>query len=107
MLQGEALLSLTDRKRSLLLPALRTRVFGTPYHILESFPDYRTLSNSFFFFLLRGNNSIAVLEGEIFASSNKPELRDPERLRPLMEVAKPVLSEIGLEFRFLSLNSFI
>ena len=50
MLQGEALLSLTDRKRSLLLPALRTRVFGTPYHILESFPDYRTLSNSFFFF---------------------------------------------------------
>ena len=44
------MLSLTDRKGFLLLPALRTRVFGTPYHILESFPDYRTLSNSFFFF---------------------------------------------------------
>ena len=102
------MLSLTDRKGFLLLPALRTRVFGTPYHILESFPDYRTLSNSFFFFFfLRGNSSIAVLVGEKFASSNKRELRDPERLRPLLKVAKTVLSEIGLESRFLSLNSFI
>lgn len=102
------MLSVTDRKRFLLLPALRTRVFGTSYHILESFPDYRTLSNSFFFFFpLRGNNSIAVLEGERFPSSNKRELRDPERLRPLLEVAKPVLSEVGLKSRFLSLNSFI
>ena len=100
------MLSLTDRKGFLLLPALRTRVFGTPYHILESFPDYRTLSNSFFFFSFE-ETTASPLEGERFASSNKRELRDPERLRPLLKVVKTVLSEIGLESRFLSLNSFI
>lgn len=43
----------------------------------------------------------------MFPSSYKRELGDPERLRHLLEVAKPGRSAIGLESRFLSLSSFI
>ena len=101
------MLSLKDRKRFLLLPALRTRVFGTSYHILESFPDYITLSNSFFFFFPSRKQQHRCARGREIPVLEQTETQRPRAVKTIVGGAKPVLSEVGLKSRFLSLNSFI